>query len=215
MQQLCLEFPISAKYEIEDYYVSEDNHKIIEFIKKWPNWGEEKYSKILILYGEEGCGKSHLVHIWQKISNAKFLSKETYSNPYSYIEKSFVLENIENLDQEMLMHLINVVEEKQQYLLMTSRVMPINLKFTLPDLSSRIRAIPFFTINTPSNELFKAVLYKHLSDRNLQVNMVAIDYIIPRIERSFTKLIRFVNKLEAASRISKKPITIPLIKAII
>lgn len=214
LQQLCLDFPSSTKYFPEDFFISGANSKALEMVTAWPNWGNERFSKILLIYGESGSGKTHLAHIWHQISNAKFLNKDSYRELY-YMDKCFILEDIEALDPETLLHLINVMEEKQQYLLMTSRFSPAKLKFSLPDLQSRILAISSIAINEPDNELFKAVLLKHLSDRNLQINMVAIDYIIPRIERSFTKMIRFINKLEAASKITKKPITIPMIKEII
>ena len=214
MQQLYLDFPIEAKYSPEDFFVTPANSKIVEIFKKWPNWGKERFDKIVLLYGEEGSGKTHLAHIWQSISNAKFLSDASLHNLY-FEEKSLILEDIENINPTTLLHLINIAQEKGQYLLLTSNTSPAKLKIELPDLRSRILALPSMPITAPDPDLFKAVLLKHLSDRNLQVNLVAIDYIIPRIDRSFTKLIRFVNKLESVSKISKRPITIPLIKEIL
>lgn len=214
MQQLFLDFPSNANYVIEDFFVSNANKKAFDFIRLWPNWGDERFSKILLIYGENGCGKTHLAHIWQKISNAKFLNKDTYNELY-YMEKCFILEDIEYLEEKTLLHLINVMQEKQQYLLLTSSKSPAKLNISLSDLQSRIMAIPSISILPPDSDLFKAVLLKHLSDRNLDINMVAIDYLVPRIERSFTKLLRLVNKLEAVSRITKKAISIHMIKEIL
>lgn len=211
MQQLCLDFPINTKYFTEDFFISQANKKAFEILQKWPNWGDGIYSNIILIYGEHGSGKTHLSYIWQKSSEAKRLSKNDLHNFY-FDDEALILEDIETIDQESLLHLINIVRENRQYLLLNSSVSPVNLKLTLPDLRSRILSIPSVAIESPDSELLKAVLLKHLSDRNLQINAVAVDYIIPRIERSFTKLISLINRLESFSRISKRPITIPLIK---
>lgn len=211
MKQLYLEFPIKPKYFTEDFFITEANRKVIDIFQRWPNWGEGIFSKILFLYGEHGSGKTHLSYIWKNLSKAKIIALNDLHNLY-FEDRCLILENIENIDQEILLHLINIAQERQQYLLFTSSFTPSNLKITLPDLRSRILAIPSVSIDSPDSDLLKAVLLKHASDRNLQINVVAVDYLIPRIERSFTKLINLINKLESFSQISKRPITIPLIK---
>lgn len=211
MQQLYLDFPINTKYFTEDFFISQANKKALEMLQQWPNWGDGIYANISLIYGENGSGKTHLSYIWQNLSGAKRLTNNDLHSFY-FNDKALILEDIENIDQESLFHLINVAQENQQYLLLNSSISPANLKLTLPDLRSRILSIPSVAIESPDAELLKAVLLKHLSDRNLQINAVAVDYIIPRIDRSFTKLIGLINKLESFSKISKRPITIPLIK---
>jgi chromosomal replication initiation ATPase DnaA len=211
MQQLYLDFPIKPKYFTEDFFITSANQRAIEIFQKWPNWGSGNFARILLLHGEHGSGKTHLAYIWRNLAKAKIIGLNDLHNLY-FSEKSLILENIQNINQEILLHLINIAEERQQYLLLTASCSPANLKITLPDLRSRLMAIPSVGIESPDEELLKAVLLKHISDRNLQINAVAVDYLIPRIDRSFTKLVHLINKLEYFSKINKKPITIPLIK---
>ena len=211
--QLYLDFPLKAEYFSEDFFVSAANKKALETIQQWPNWGEGKYSNIRLLYGEQGSGKTHLAWIWKNASNAKLLKENDLHNLY-FDDQALILENIELVDCETLLHLINITEENGQYLLLTSNTAPAKLKIDLPDLRSRILAINSVAIDFPDADLLKAVLLKHLSDRNLLINTAAVDYILPRIDRSFTKLIALINKLEAFSRINKRPITIPLIREV-
>ena len=91
----------------------------MEIFKKWPDWGKERFDRIILLYGEEGSGKTHLAHVWQSISNSKFLTADSLHNLY-FAEKSLILEDIENINPMTLLHLINIVQEKGQYLLLTS-----------------------------------------------------------------------------------------------
>jgi chromosomal replication initiation ATPase DnaA len=211
VKQLYLEFPIKPKYFTEDFFITSANQKVIDIFKKWPDWGAEKFANILYIYGEHGSGKTHLAYIWKNISSAKILGLNDLHNLY-YKERCLILENIEKINQETLLHLINIAEERHQFLLLTSSFSPANLKITLPDLRSRILSLPSMGIDSPDSDLLKAVLLKHISDRNLQINSVAVDYLIPRIDRSFTKLLHTINKLESFSKINKRPITIPLIK---
>lgn len=207
MQQLFIKFPIKSEYLSEDFYISPANNQAYEYISKWPNWGNEVFSNILLIYGETGSGKTHLAHIWQNLSNASLLHADSFSK-----ENSLILEDIDYIDQEFLLHLINTTKENKQYLLLTSTSSPKNLNFPLADLQSRIMSIPSIAIDFPDQELLKAVLLKHLTDRNLKISSVAMDYITPRIDRSFSKLRIFIEKLDFLSKLYKKPLTIPLIK---
>ncbi len=210
MQQLFLKFPIKAEYLPDDFFVSQANNQAFEYLCQWPNWGDSIYAKILLLYGEFGSGKTHLVHIWQSLSCARILSPGSYSD-----DKALILEDIDNLKQEYLLHLINLAQENGQYLLLTSSVAPVKLPFKLADLRSRILAIPSISITVPDQELLRAVLLKHLSDRQLKVSPAAIDYIIPRVDRSFSKLLQFIDELDQSSKMLKHSPTIPLIKQVL
>ncbi len=216
MEQLYLNFPIKAAYLPEDYVVSSANISAFSCIKNWPNWGKGIFPKILLLYGEYGSGKTHLAHIWQHISNAIFLkAQDLYSLHLFTGQQNLICDNIENIDETLLFHLINFTHENQQYLLMTSQFSPEKLKISLPDLRSRILALNAMGINPPTDDLLEAVLLKHLTDRQLKVNSQCLDFIISRIDRSFSKLLEFINMLDKESAISKRAITIPLLKKVL
>ncbi len=216
MQQLFFKFPIKPAYLAEDFFVSSANTQAFAYLNQWPNWDSATYSKIFLLYGEKGCGKTHLAHIWQKPSDAKIIKEIDLYNLYSLINhKALILEDIEKIDEELLLHLINFSHENLKYLLLTSNLSPKELNFQLPDLRSRILTITSIAINKPEAELLKAVLLKHLSDRQLKVHPATLDYIILRIDRSFNKLMQFIEELTQISDTSKRPITIPLVKEIL
>ncbi len=209
MQQLFLNFPIKSGYALEDFYLNSSNSKAFNYINQWPNWGEGIYKKTLLIYGEKGSGKTHLSHIWQQISSAKIIS---LGNKISSNDSALILEDIDELNQEDLLHLINSSNEDQRYLLLTAKLAPAQLKISLPDLRSRIIAIPSLKIEVPDEELLKVILMKHLSDRQLRIEAAALNYIILRIDRSYAKLAQFIDKLDSISKESKRSITLPLIK---
>lgn len=212
MKQLFLKFPIKPEYSADDFYISDANYEAFAYIGSWPDWNSGVYSKILLIYGESGSGKTHLSHVWQQLSNAKFIQFD--DELYSF-KGAAIIEDIDHLDEESLLHLINYAYQNQIFLLLTSKLSPLKLNFSLPDLRSRILAIPSVAINAPDQELLKIVLCKNLSERNLKVHPATIDYIINRIERSFSRLFQFIKEIDYLSKSTKRAITIPMVKEII
>ena len=212
MQQLFLQFPKKEDFSSEDFFISESNEKAFSYITQHSKYNNGIYPTILLLYGDSGSGKTHLAHIWQKSTGSKFIELQ---NDEINANGSLIVENIEDKDQKLLLHLINLMNENKQYLLLTSRLSPSRLNFSLPDLNSRLLSIPSISIETPDQELLKAVLLKNLVDRQLKIHPATIDYVLTRIERSFNKLFEFINELEHISKTEKRAITIPMVKKII
>jgi chromosomal replication initiation ATPase DnaA len=217
VEQLTLKFPQKNNYNIDDFYPSKSNSQALEYLQNWPNWAEAINSRILLIYGEHASGKTHLSHIWAKKSDALFIDVNHLD--YSILNNNIILENIDTIEdpvaQEKLFNLINMSNEEKKYLLMTSNLSPALLNFSLPDLKSRIIAINSIAIGKPDEELLKVILMKHLSDRQLQIDAAALQYIILHVERSYNKLSLFVKKLTSLSYVTKRKITIPLIKILL
>lgn len=213
MQQLFFDFPIKPTYLLEDFFLSSANDHAFTYLNQWPNWDNGIYSKIVLLHGEPGSGKTHLTYIWKNLSDAKILTIEECNNLELFLEKNaLIFEDIESIDAELLLHLINFAYENNQYLLLTSKLSPSQLSFSLADLQSRILSIPEISIKSPDQSLLKAVLLKYLSDRQLKISPISLEYVILRIDRSFSKLKQFIDELDKMSAVSKRSITIPLIR---
>ena len=101
---------------IDDFVVSQLNETMFNYIINWPKW----LSKILFVYGNIGSGKTHLAHIWAKISNAKFINNDNFSLDYIIDSDSnaFIIDNCENFDQLNLLHSFNLINQMNKYLLL-------------------------------------------------------------------------------------------------
>ena len=55
----------------------------------------------------------------------------------------------------------------------------------LPDLASRLRALPVVALDTPDDALLRAVIVKLFADRQLAVDESLVGFLVNRIERSF------------------------------
>ena len=80
-------------------------------------------------------------------------------------------------DEKALFHLLNRARESKLSMLLTSRTPPGEQEFRIPDLRSRLRALPIVEVQPPDEALLKAVLVKLFADRQLNVEPPVIDYL--------------------------------------
>ena len=60
LNQLLLNFKQKQNFNYDDYFVSKCNYFAYNLIESWPNWPK----KIINVFGEKGCGKTHLSNIF-------------------------------------------------------------------------------------------------------------------------------------------------------
>ena len=210
--QILFDFKFNKNYLEQDYYLSSSNQEAYDLINCWPKW----IKKTINLYGEKFSGKSHLASIFEKKTNCiKVFSKE-FSNKTIQIFKTkqaLIIEDLnENFSENLLYTLLNIIEQENKYLLITS-LEPINkYNFKLPDLISRIRNCLIIGIKNPDDNLIFALLIKYLSDRQININKKLIEYIIKRVDRSYEKIFLFIHKIDKLSLKKGKPISLATIK---
>ena len=76
-QQLIFNFPFKKTYLSQDFYVSKNNFNAFKLIESWPQWP----SRFINIFGQKGCGKTHLANILSsKISSLIISSREIDEN---------------------------------------------------------------------------------------------------------------------------------------
>ena len=70
-------------------------------------------------------------------------------------------------------------------------------------------------IEKPDDELMFALLLKNLSDRQILIDKKLINYIIKRIDRSYSKIFDFIYKIDEMSLKKKKSIDFKIIKEVL
>jgi chromosomal replication initiation ATPase DnaA len=88
-------------------------------------------------------------------------------------------------DETTLFHLINLAREESAFLLFTARTVPTLWPASLPDLMSRLRALPVVALDAPDDALLRGVLLKLAADRQLALDDGVIRYLLTHVERSF------------------------------
>jgi len=210
--QILFDFKFNKNYLDQDYYLSPSNQDAYNLINCWPKW----IKKTINLYGEKFSGKSHLASIFEKktacikVFSGKF-SDETIQNFKT--KQAVIIEDLdENFSENLLYTVLNIIEQENKYLLITS-LEPLNkFNFKLPDLISRIRNCLIIGIKNPDDNLIYALLIKYLSDRQINIDKKLIEYIIKRIDRSYEKIFLFIHKVDELSLKKGKPVDLATIK---
>lgn len=183
--QLVFDLPHRQAQGMEDYLLSRSNAAAVELVDRWPKW----VHPAAVVVGPQGAGKTHLAHVWAARSGAGSIPAADLSDDTIALlsrHGALVVEDIDRtaFDHRVLFHLLNLTREKGFTLLVTSRQAPGELDIALPDLRSRLRALPLATIEAPDEPLLKAVLVKLFADRQLDVEPHVIGYLALHMERS-------------------------------
>ena len=192
----------------EDFLAGRSNEVALALIERWPDWP----NRMMVLVGGEGAGKSHLAAIWAEIAGARVAAARTLeaaSLPAALATGALVLEDLveDGFDERALFHLINLVREEGAFVLATARTQPAGWRIAVPDLASRLRALPVVELASPDDTLLRAVIVKLFADRQLAVEESLVAYLATRIERSFAAARRAVEVLDREALRLKRPVT--------
>jgi len=215
LNQQIIKFNYDQNFKDDDFYVSKSNQHIFNFLNTWPKW-EKKFINIS---GENCSGKTHLINIFlKKFKGIKFEANSFKNENLREIKiyENIIIENIKvNIDEKLIYSLFNIIDQDNKYLILTSVEPIVNIDFKLDDLKSRFRDFLLFNIEKPDDEMMFALILKNLSDRQISLDKKLIDYIIKRIERSYSNIFDFIYKIDERSLKEKKPIDFKIIKKVL
>jgi chromosomal replication initiation ATPase DnaA len=205
-RQLALALEHGESFDREDFLPGPGNAAALAMIDRWPDWP----ARAVAIVGPEGTGKSHLAAIWAKAAGGRVVSSRAVtarSVPQELATGALVIEDDGERDEAALFHLINLVQEERAYILITSRQPPASWPVALPDLASRLRALPVATLDAPDDAMLRAVLVKLFADRQLAADGGVIDFLMPRIERSFAGARAVVIDLDREALRQQRPLS--------
>ena len=210
-RQLVLDLAHRQALGEEDFLVSRSNAAAVELIDRWPAWPHP----VCVVLGPQGSGKSHLANVWRLRSSADLLAASALDEPaVAALPEggALALEDLdrEPVDERALFHLINRARESRLSVLLTSRAAPGDLEFAVPDLRSRLRALPVVEVHAPDETLLKAVLVKLFADRQLNVEPAVIEFVSVRMERSMAAAASVVGAVDRLALATHRKVTRPL-----
>ena len=212
LNQLILSFDHEQNFKNLDFYVTKSNAHVFNLINNWQKLKE----KFLNIIGEKFCGKSHLINIFLEKNKGLKINSDELNNHYlkkMKFYKNIIIEDLTpNINEQLFYSLINIVEAENKSLIVTSDVSIVDMDFKLPDLKSRSKNFTLTSIEGPDDDLIFALVLKNLSDRQISIDKKLIDYIIKRIDRSYSNISDFIYTIDQLSLKKKKSIDFKIIK---
>ena len=215
-EQLLLDLPHRVALGRNDFLVTPSNAGAVALIDQWPKW--PAYGAII--EGPEGCGKSHLVEVWLQ-QNAGEMTTATKIDvdgiPNLLKAGAAAIEDIHSsgVDERALFHALNFAKQESKFLLLTSRLPSQKLQFKIPDLASRIQALPSVQVLPPDDALLRGVLVKLFADRQIFVDEGLISYVLMRMPRSLGAARNLVSEIDKLALIERAEVTKQLVARVI
>ena len=212
LNQLILNFDYDQNFKDQDFYVSKSNEFAFKLLNSWPKW-EKNFVNLI---GEKFSGKTHLINIFlKKFKGIKIEANEINNE---FLKKIKIFENVivenfnDKIDENLLFTLLNIIDQDNKYIILTSKNPIVDYSFKLNDLNSRSKNFLLCNIEKPEDDLIFALILKNLSDRQISIDKKLVDFIIKRIDRSYGKIFDFIYKIDKISLKRKKPIDFKIIK---
>lgn len=209
-RQLALDLALAPSYARADFVAGEANRLALDLVERWPDWPRPA----LVLHGPEGAGKTHLVHLWLGRANGTRIEAKALagSDIAALASHALAVEDVDRgVDEEALLHLYNRAMEAGAGLVLTGRTAAAAWPVRLPDLRSRLLALPSAGVAPPDDALLRAVLAKLFADCQLKVDDRVLAYLPTRMERSYAAARSLVAAIDKAALAAHREVTLALV----
>jgi chromosomal replication initiation ATPase DnaA len=207
-EQLTLDLGHRAALGREDFLVAPSNAVAVALVDHWPRWP----SHGAIIEGPAGSGKSHLAQVWQHLASATCISAddvEIDALPDQFSGDGLVIEDLGDRppNERALFHALNMAQQNAKHVLFTASMPLSRMGLKLPDLISRLSALPIAQILPPDDALLRGVLLKQFSDRQIAVDEALLSYLVARMPRSLGTVRSLVTAIDSAALMEKAEVT--------
>ena len=215
INQKIIKFNYEKNLKNDDFFTSTSNKHVYNFLNSWPKWEKN----FLNICGEKLSGKSHLMNIFQKKFKGIIFDAYKFNNhdlANIKLHENIIIEDLnEEINEKLIYTLINIIDQSNKYLIITTLKPISELDFNLIDLKSRTKNFLIQNIKKPDDELVFALLIKNLSDRQITIEKKLVNYIVKRIHRSYSNIFDFIYKIDEVSLKKKKSINLSIIREIL
>jgi chromosomal replication initiation ATPase DnaA len=216
LTQLTLDLPHRTALGAEDFLVSDCNRAAVKLIDAWPQWPDQ----VQLLIGPAASGKTHLARVWQALSGAKALSPDMLRMDFidgMEVGTPLVVEDADRMayEEKALFHLVNLARENRLFVLLTARSTPNLWHLSLPDLLSRLNAVPAVEIGPADDALVQTVMLKHFVDRQLDIDPKVLTYLSLHVDRSLAAAAAAVAAIDRAALATGRKISRQLVSEVL
>lgn len=224
-EQLPLGFRIRSEATLENFLPGDNGLLLNELQRLFVPASEDT----LFISGPRGCGKTHLL-----MAACQSAEKHGLSSTYLPLDElknlsPDILQNLAELDlvaldnvqavsgikewEHALFSLFNQARERGCKLVFSADRGPASLDMQLADLKSRLTWGAAFQIDPLDDNGKRQLLLKTAERLGLVLKEEAATYLISRCSRDINTLLELLDKLDRASMIAQRKLTLPFVRA--
>ncbi|MAV48635.1 MAG: hypothetical protein CMJ02_01600 [Pelagibacteraceae bacterium] len=212
-EQRIFNFNNTTSFFEENFIRDISNSNVLDFLDKFPNWE----TKLINIVGEKKSGKSFILKLFRKKNQFAYInSKEDFEKKYDelFLVDKLILDGFQ-INEDKFFSLINHFILHKKYLIISSREPLTVLEIKLLDLKSRLKEFLLIEIQNPSDNLIYSLILKYFSDNQIVIKKDLVEYIVKKVDRSYSRIEKFLLKLNDQSIIKKKKIDYKLINEVL
>ena len=186
MSQIPLNLRPDKRQSFSNFHVTDGNRAAVTLLRARERWP----SAAVLILGPAGSGKTHLGQAWLDVSDGAFM------------------DDADKMDERDLFDAINrALAGKTSGLLLASSLPPTAWGVSLPDLKSRLNAMPVLTLTEHDEASLEPILRELFDQAGRSVGQDVVAYVLRQCERSVDALRELVLELDVAAGSKKADLT--------
>lgn len=215
LTQLLLDLQPTQVPSLDNFIVGENQ----ELFARLRTLAEPGSFDMLYLWGQEGCGKSHLLAATAAAALRKRPALLLENTPAASAFNAppgglLIVDDVDMLDdaaQIALFRIFNAARMVGLGLLVAGNKPPLKLRLR-EDLRTRIGQALIYEVKTLNDEQKAAALRRHAFERGLRVDDGLVRYLLSHGRRDLPSLMAVLDHLDRATLEQQRHATLPLLK---
>ncbi|MPS48269.1 DnaA/Hda family protein [Methylobacillus sp.] len=201
MKQLLLDIQPPAAPSLDNFVTGRNAEALFQLRRTVL---EHDDARFIYLWGETGCGKTHLIQACNALASASGLDMICVDDVHL----------LSNDDQVALFDLYNQLRESGGRLIVSGLAAPSQMGLR-DDLATRLAWGLSYQLHPLSDEEKTQALKNHAEARGMKLPDEVLDYCLRYLRRDMPSLIATIDALDEWSLISKRAVTLPLLKQLL
>lgn len=212
MKQLVLDLALPEPEPFSDFAPGE-NAELLFQLHEWT--ARAAHARFIYLWGEAGCGKSHLLAAAARRGSALLVNAATAALPEEIDPDSLLaVDNVDRLDragQERLFAHFNALRAGSGGLLASGPLPPLLLTI-LPDLATRLGWGLVYQLKSLNDPDKARALQTHARQLGFELSDDQADYLLRHAPRDIASLYHLLEQANELALSRQKPVTLSLLR---